>query len=283
MRFVTTSWLLLLIWVTFNRIYFFIFLQPKTNYHAAHLWLSAISYFTRSGLWRDASTVRFLLFLFHTSQEWKACLSFFFFVKHKSWTVARCIYIIGIHLERHHRVLMGMRVEVDYRDRTAPLREWNAMFMLGFHQKKKKHTHTRVIKHTSIRDHMRLSWVPPVPSRMPGGRLRGWLKGLKREIKVIMYISNPQRFQRAKRPKKKKERKPASQPQIWTRGRGRRWPSRVSGRHGNRLFRIIICHMRLVTIRSWLWAGSRVKRWSEYRGGGLVANITPPPSSCAAY
>lgn len=147
----------------------------------------------------------FLLFLFHTSQEWKACLSFFFFVKHKSWTVARCIYIIGIHLERHHRVLMGMRVEVDYRDRTAPLREWNAMFMLGFHQKKKKHTHTRVIKHTSIRDHMRLSWVPPVPSRMPGGRLRGWLKGLKREIKVIMYISNPQRFQRAKRPKKKRE------------------------------------------------------------------------------
>lgn len=141
MRFVMTSWLLLLIWVTFNRIYFFILLQPKTNYHAAHLWLSAISYFTRSGLWRDASTVRFLIFLFHTSQEWKACLSFFFFVKHKSWTVARCIYIIGIHLERHHRVLMGMRVEVDYRDRTAPLREWNAMFMLGFHQKKKK-THT---------------------------------------------------------------------------------------------------------------------------------------------
>lgn len=210
MRFVMTSWLLLLIWVTFNRIYFFIFLQPKTNYHAAHLWLSAISYFTRSGLWRDASTVRFFAFSISYISRVKGLFILFlnfFFVKHKSWTVARCIYIIGIHLERHHRVLMGMRVEVDYRDRTAPLREWNAMFMLGFHQKKKKHTHTRVIKHTSIRDHMRLSWVPPVPSRMPGGRLRGWLKGLKREIKVIMYISNPQRFQRAKRPKKKKREK----------------------------------------------------------------------------
>lgn len=150
----------------------------------------------------------FCFFYFiHLKSERLVYPFFFFFVKHKSWTVARCIYIIGIHLERHHRVLMGMRVEVDYRDRTAPLREWNAMFMLGFHQKKKKHTHTRVIKHTSIRDHMRLSWVPPVPSRMPGGRLRGWLKGLKREIKVIMYISNPQRFQRAKRPKKKKREK----------------------------------------------------------------------------
>lgn len=144
MRFVMTSWLLLLIWVTFNRIYFFIFLQPKTNYHAAHLWLSAISYFTRSGLWRDASTVRFFAFSISYISRVKGLFILFlnfFFVKHKSWTVARCIYIIGIHLERHHRVLMGMRVEVDYRDRTAPLREWNAMFMLGFHQKKKK-THT---------------------------------------------------------------------------------------------------------------------------------------------
>lgn len=41
----------------------------------------------------------------------------------KSSTVAGCIYIIGIHLERHHGGLMGMRIEVDYRDRTAPLRE----------------------------------------------------------------------------------------------------------------------------------------------------------------
>lgn len=51
-----------------------------------------------------------------------------------------------------------------------------------------------------------------------------------------------------------------------------RW---VNRRHGNRLFRIIMCHMCLVTIRCWLWAGSRVKRWSEYWGWMWMWPRTP--------
>lgn len=49
----------------------------------------------------------------------------------------------------------------------------------------------------------------------------------------------------------------------------------VACRHGNRLFRIIISHMCLVTIRCWLWARSRVKRWSEYWGWWWTWPQTP--------
>ena len=75
--------------------------------------------------------------------------------------------------------------------------------------------------------------------------LRGLIEGVKEEIKVIMYISNPQHFERAKRQN-------CLQPQRLDMKMGASVAVRVSHRHGNRLFRIIICHMCLVTIRSWL-------------------------------
>lgn len=143
MRFVMTSWLLLLIWVTFKSyLFFYLFAaQNKLSRRSFMTQCNFIFHALRSLKGRLNGAFFCFFYFIHLKSERLVYPFFFFFVKHKSWTVARCIYIIGIHLERHHRVLMGMRVEVDYRDRTAPLREWNAMFMLGFHQKKKK-THT---------------------------------------------------------------------------------------------------------------------------------------------
>ena len=192
MHFVMTSWLLSQIWVTFNLNFFLFFFFPPLTQNK----LSCRSFMTQCNfIFHALRSLKgrlngaFLLFQFYTSQEWRACLSFFFFSswedmsakkregrgerQQKSSTVAGCIYIIGIHLERHHGGLMGMRIEVDYRDRTAPLREWNALFMLGFHLKKEK-------THTSGKTYV---YPRPYVARLSASGPSRWLKGLKRRLK----------------------------------------------------------------------------------------------------
>ena len=193
MHFVMTSWLLSQIWVTFNLNFFFFFLfsPPNPKQIILPLIYDSVQFHISRAQVSEGTPQRciFAFSILYISRVKSLFILFFFFSswedmsatkrerrgksQQKSSTVAGCIYIIGIHLERHHGGLMGMRIEVDYRDRTAPLREWNALFMLGFHLKKEK-------THTSGKTYV---YPRPYVARLSASGPSRWLKGLKRRLK----------------------------------------------------------------------------------------------------
>lgn len=95
---------------------------------------------------------------------------------------------------------------------------------------------------------------------------------------MIMYISNPQRFQRAKRPKKKKREKtrlPATDLDTGTgasvacQGQRSPWQQIIQNNY------LPICALSQLEVGCEPGRGSNADQ--SIGGGGLVANITPPP------
>lgn len=155
-------------------------------------------------IWRNASPVNFVFHFIHLKSERLVYPFWWRLSEGETELNGSLVYLYHGHTLRDTKGggwggLIEMRIEMDYWDRTALLREWNLMFLLGLH---------KIHQQQNIRLSMAIcSSAEWLSGPLSAGAVK-LIEGVKEEIKVIMYIPNPQHFKRAKRQN-------SLQPQNW--------------------------------------------------------------------